>query len=498
MTTTKIEAQNAHMGNLDDEKQKSIGPGVDDALAFAIGDGNEVVWTDDEERRILRKIDFLLVPLIFLANLIGYGDTQIYGFAAIFGLMTDLGLVKVSLVDGEVKMDNSRYQWTTAIVALGTIASLYPLLYLAQFLPSGKVFGTVVMYVGLVALLTIVCTNFAQVMALRWKTHEQPLRMGIGIAGTAFGSLFGQGVDFGAIELKGVYAKSPWKWIYVILGSITMFIGLVIFAIFPATPMKAWFLSHREKQIAVLRLITNKTGIHTRKFKWKQVREAFLDPQLYCLVIFSFTFAFANNATSSFGSLLLQSFGYTPRRCLVLAMPVSAVAAFTLLLSGFLGRMFPQRRILIAILFILPTIVGNSLLWKAPRDNKPALLAGLYISATFYGALVQHYSLIAANVAGHSKKTVITATITIMANLGSFCGPWAYKGEQAATGYRDGQIATVTLMAASIVAYGLLWIHYTRSNKRKTALSELRVDHDPTMAFMDMTDRENAAFQYTR
>ncbi|KAK2770490.1 hypothetical protein FQN53_005501 [Emmonsiellopsis sp. PD_33] len=490
-TSTSIEVQNTHIENPGDEKQKSIGPGVDDALAFAIGDGDEVVWTEDEERRILRKIDFLL---IFLANLIGYGDTQIYGFAAIFGLMTDLGLVKVSLVDGEGKMDNTRYQWTTAIVALGTIASLYPLLYLAQFLPSAKVFGTVVMYMGFVALLTIL----KLISYNRWKTHEQPLRMGIGIAGTAFGGLFGQGVDFGAIELEGVHAKSPWKWIYVILGSITIFIGLVIFAIFPATPMKAWFLSHREKQIAVLRLITNKTGIHTTKFKWKQVREAFLDPQFYCLVMFSFTFAFANNATSSFGSLLLQSFAYSPRRCLVLAMPVSAVAAFTLLLSGLLGRMFPPHHILIAILFILPTIIGNSLLWKAPRDNKPALLAGLYISATFYGTLVQHYSIIAANVAGHSKKTVITATITILANLGSLCGPWAYKGEQAATGYRDGQIATVTLMAASIVAYGLLWVHYTRSNKQKTTLSELQVDHDTTMAFMDMTDRENAAFQYTR
>ena len=78
-------------------------------------------------------------------------------------------------------------------------------------------------------------------------------------------------------------------------------------------------------------------------------------------------------------------------------------------------------------------------------------------SATFYGALVQHYSLVAANIAGHSKVTVITATITIMANIGSFCGPWAYKGDQAATGYHDGQIATVTLMAASVVSYILLW-----------------------------------------
>ena len=122
--------------------------------------------------------------------------------------------------------------------------------------------------------------------------------MGISIAGSAFGNLVGQGVDFGAIKIKGVYASSPWKWIYVILGSCTIFVGLVIFILFPATPMKAWFLNHREKQIAVRRLITNNTGIHTRKFKWRQVIEAFQDPQLYCLTVFYFTFAFTNDATS--------------------------------------------------------------------------------------------------------------------------------------------------------------------------------------------------------
>jgi hypothetical protein len=78
----------------------------------------------------------------------------------------------------------------------------------------------------------------------------------------------------------------------------------------------------------------------------------------------------------------------------------------------------------------------------------------------FYGALVQHYSLLAANIAGHSKKTVTNGTITIMAALGGFCGPWAYQGDQAAENYRDGQIATLSLMAASIVAYIFLWYNF--------------------------------------
>jgi hypothetical protein len=70
---------------------------------------------------------------------------------------------------------------------------------------------------------------------------------------------------------------------------------------------------------------------------------------------------------------------------------------------------------------------------------------------------VQHYSLLAANIAGHSKKTVVMGTITAMAAFGGFSGPWAYKGSQAAQGYPDGQIATLSLMAASVFAYVILW-----------------------------------------
>jgi MFS family permease len=135
---------------------------------------------------------------------------------------------------------------------------------------------------------------------IRWKTREQPLRIGIIIAGNAVGSLVGTGINFGALELAGDYAASRWKWIYVVLGSCALFVGVVALFLLPATPMKAWFLSPRERRIAVCRLMSNKTGIHTRKVKWRQGLSAFLDPQVYLLCIFSFAFAFSNVAISRY------------------------------------------------------------------------------------------------------------------------------------------------------------------------------------------------------
>lgn len=111
---------------------------------------------------------------------------------------------------------------------------------------------------------------------------------------------------------------------------------------------------------------------------------------------------------------------------------------------------------------------------------------------------------------------MINGAVTIMANLGSFSGPWAYKGSQASIGFRDGQIVTVTLMGASIISYSILWyesgncihiwdpanfmvrLYYTSCNKKKAALREQRSRDVLNLAFMDLTDQENPVFYYTR
>jgi hypothetical protein len=45
----------------------------------------------------------------------------------------------------------------------------------------------------------------------------------------------------------------------------------MVFFGLPDSPTKAWFLTAEEKQLAVVRLADNQTGIETRKVKAPQV-----------------------------------------------------------------------------------------------------------------------------------------------------------------------------------------------------------------------------------
>ena len=133
----------------------------------------------------------------------------------------------------------------------------------------------------------------------RYTQKEQPIRLGIIASGSAFGSLLGQGIDLGAVKIGGAYAASPWKWMYVIIGSITAGWGLLYLLIIPDTPTRARFLNERQKAIAIERIRRNGTGMQSTKFEVSLATKALLDPQLWALVFVSFTMQFAASALGS-------------------------------------------------------------------------------------------------------------------------------------------------------------------------------------------------------
>jgi MFS transporter, ACS family, allantoate permease len=188
------------------------------------------------------------------------------------------------------------------------------LLLLAQKLPLGKYAGVVILYSGFFAMLMVAVKDFAGVMVVRflygfqvvgtpvniiitamwWRTEEQALRVAVWFAGAPFGALVGQAFSYGAVQIGGAFKDSPWKWIYILIGSISMAYSLVYLLLFPDSPMKCHFLTDRERHIAVLRVRSNNTGIQTRAWKLYQIWDAFKDPQLWLLVIIKFAIAFAN------------------------------------------------------------------------------------------------------------------------------------------------------------------------------------------------------------
>jgi len=57
------------------------------------------------------------------------------------------------------------------------------------------------------------------------------------------------------------------QYIFLIYGSVTMGVGILVFFALPDSPSKAWFFNAEEKKAAVIRLAENQTGVNSHKVR---------------------------------------------------------------------------------------------------------------------------------------------------------------------------------------------------------------------------------------
>ncbi|KIW14853.1 hypothetical protein PV08_07638 [Exophiala spinifera] len=448
--------------------------------------GADAEWTPEEEQKLVRKIDFKLVPLMFITYGLIYYDKSMLSSAALFGLRKDLALT------------GNRYSMSSSIFYLGAIAGALPAALLAQRFPVERVAAGLICLWGLNIILTIECTDFKTlyvnrfflgfleaglspmlmiIVASFYKKTEQPLRLGSWWSAAGFISMFAPLVNYGFGHVKA--ALSPWKYMYIFAGSLTVVWGIVILLFLPPEPIHAKGFTERERYIAVARLRVNNAGIRNSHLKPAQVLEALTDIKFWLVFFCAFCIMIANGPLSTYLPIIIAGFGYSPLNSLLLTMPAGFVAGTCTLLSTYLAGKLSRRggRSYVVVLFQFLVILGALLMWRLPHSNKAGGLAGLYLLASFaapYGVIM---SLQAANTAGYTKKTVTSSGLFMGYCLGNFAGPLLFRPQDAPQYEPGWQAVVITAFIALglIVAYRFVCVLYNK--KRNEAGIAEGVDH---------------------
>lgn len=108
-----------------------------------------------EERKVVRKIDFMILPYIAVCYAFFYIDKTTLSYAAIFGIEDDLNL------------HGSLYSWLSSLFYFGFLAWALPTNLLLQRLPVGKWLGFNIFLWGFFLMLQAAAHNFAGLAALR-------------------------------------------------------------------------------------------------------------------------------------------------------------------------------------------------------------------------------------------------------------------------------------------------------------------------------------------
>lgn len=121
----------------------------------------------------------------------------------------------------------------------------------------------------------------------QWYTsQEQASRYSFWMCGVGMAQTSGAFISYGFQHVHTTMLSS-WRVMYLVLGLITSFVGIIGVFILPSSPMTATFLTESEKVALLNHIAVNQTDIENRHFKWRQLKEAAFDVQIWLLVAMS-------------------------------------------------------------------------------------------------------------------------------------------------------------------------------------------------------------------
>lgn len=117
---------------------------------------SELLRDEALDKRLVRKVDLLLLPLLCGTFFLQYIDKQAISYSAVFDLFETTGIT------------GSQYSWLASIFYFAYLVSEWPSAYLAQRLPTGRVVSAYCFCWGTVMLCTAATHNFAGFAAMRF------------------------------------------------------------------------------------------------------------------------------------------------------------------------------------------------------------------------------------------------------------------------------------------------------------------------------------------
>ncbi|KAK0191351.1 MFS general substrate transporter [Armillaria mellea] len=300
-------------------------------------------WTEAEERRLVRKIDFRCMPALVILFILNFIDRGNLANARLKGLQRDLNL------------DDTQYATTLSVLFAGYIFMQVPSNLIMNTIPYPRLYiSAVVILWGGISALTSLCHDFSHLVVCRfflgfveaafypasvyylsrWYTRKE---IGLRIAFLNAGNMLAQGLGgllaAGILSgMEGTRGVRGWRWLFIIEGSITIAFGCLIPFFLADYPSTTKSLSERERLIAQGRLVKD-VGIvdnpdeeeRTGSGVFRGLLQAITDVKVWGLAFMYFTYIMGLSF-SQYLPTITATLGFSTTITLLLTFPPWAFA----------------------------------------------------------------------------------------------------------------------------------------------------------------------------
>lgn len=441
------------------------------------------------ERRLVRKLDLLIIPIIMLLYLFSFLDRVNIGNARLYGLEDDLSLT------------GTRYQTAVAVIFATYITTEVPSNLVLKKLRPSRWISFIATSWGIIATLTGLVQSYSGLIIARlflgavegglypglivyltlfYEKKELALRTGYLFVSAALAGAFGGLLAYGIGRLDGVAGLRAWRWIFIIEGLPTVVLGIICWFLLADEPSSAWYFNEEERELMRLRR-TRQLG-HTSSTDTQQKKDvlaAFKDWKIWMFCIGQIGFDTMLYGYSTFLPTIIESLNFenaSTATIQLLTVPCYALGAITYLVIAYLSDR-QQRRAPFIIGFGVVSIIGYAIL-LSDATNGIHYFGCFLVAMGLYVSVGLCYPLLASNLPRYGKRTTGIGLQLTIGNAAGIYAPYLYQ--LSANGiFTTGHAATLALVAMASCIHGILWWYFSRENRARR-----RGEHDSKYAHM--------------
>ncbi|OSS48174.1 hypothetical protein B5807_07726 [Epicoccum nigrum] len=453
-----------------------------DKAAELLASNERIIVTAEENKRVLRKIDLIILPILLSVYFLQSLDKTTLSYASVFGLIEDANL----------DPNSDQYSWLGSIVYIAQLVMQPLVAYFLVRFPIGKFVGIMVLTWGAILCGMAGATDFKGLMATRfllgafeaavapafiavvqmwYKRSEQTNRNAAWYSMLGIVNILGSLLSYGLGHIQSDRLHS-YQIIFLFCGLVSVVVSIAVYLFMPDSPMEAKFLNENEKLIAVERLRMNQMGVASRVWKWDHVLEAFMDVKTWLWFSMLTAVSIPSGGITTFGPLIIKSFGFGKFETILFNMPFGAVQIFATLGGAWLATRYKKKGPVL-ILLCIPPIIGIVILMVVGREPKHrgVLLVGYYLTSFYPGISPLIYSWSGQNTGGDTKRKVTTSILFVGASAGNIIGPHLFKPSEKPY-YHRGLRSNLALFVAIVVLVLLAMAWIKVLNRKHAAARE--------------------------
>jgi sugar phosphate permease len=442
------------------------------------------------EKKVWRKIDLWVLPVVAMFYFLSFLDRTNVGNARVAGLQTDL------------KMTNKQYSIALTVTYVPYIVAELPSNLMLKAVGPNLMLPTMLTIWGIVTTLQGVVKTYSGLLACRffiglfegglfpglvlylsyfYPRYKMNLRVSLFFSSATISGAFSGILAYGIIRMNGVGSRPGWAWIFILEGLFTILVGISAYFTLPRSVDKSWFFNDQEKRYVNSRLLDDNVHKDEEKFTWQEVFEALKNPQVWFVAIAFFCDGTTTYALAYFTPSIISGLGYTAARAQLMSVPPFAVGFVVSLIAAFVSDRYRCRGI-VSIVHSLFCVIGFAMFLGSKSHN--VQYGSLFLSITgTYTVAPTLSAWNSNNSAPQTRRATAIAIGFIMTNSGGILATWLLGSLSPAPRYTKGTIVLLVFSVVMALFSGFNLIYLSRQNKKKAELRKTltREQEDPSL-----------------